>query len=106
LKVVRNRSGQRRELKSHLGTAVTYNKAHFTDSAAWPRTHSSHVMSDGADAPNRLERPLLLGDKVTEGTFDDIPVMYDKMFRSLIYAALTKTTIATYWVRIAMTALL
>lgn len=62
-------------------------------------------MSDGAKVPNRLGRPLLLGDKETEGTFDDIPVMYDKMFRSL-YAALTKTTIATYGVRIAMTGLL
>ena len=29
----------------------------------------------GADVPNRLGRPLLLGDKETEGTFDDIPVM-------------------------------
>lgn len=39
-------------------------------------------MSDGADVPNRLGRPLLLGDKETEGTFDDIPVMYNKVFRS------------------------
>jgi hypothetical protein len=55
-----------------------------------------------SDVPDRLGRPLLLGDKETEGTFDDIPVMY---VRSL-YTALTKTTIATYAVRMAMTGLL
>jgi hypothetical protein len=101
--IVRNRSGQRRELKSHLGTLGC--RTVFIFGQNWPRTHFSHVMSDGAKVPNRLGRPLLLGDKETEGTFDDIPVMYDKMFRSL-YAALTKTTIATYGVRIAMTGLL
>jgi len=31
-------------------------------------------MSGNVDVPNRLG-PLLLGDKETEGTFDEIPVM-------------------------------
>jgi hypothetical protein len=28
-----------------------------------------------SDVPDRLGRPLLLGDKEIEGTFDEIPVM-------------------------------
>jgi hypothetical protein len=32
-------------------------------------------MSGGEDVPKRIGRPLLVGDKETEGTFDEIPVM-------------------------------
>jgi hypothetical protein len=32
-------------------------------------------LAGGADVANRLGKPLLVGDKETEGTFDEIPVM-------------------------------
>ena len=68
-----NRSGEGQLGTGHVHDSFLYFQLSGTYSTAvLPQTHFSHVMSD---VPNRLERPLLLGDKETEGTFDEIPVM-------------------------------